>query len=304
MASWSDGIEGTRLLIAPLAHTSFGKEINIEIGESQILSLRHPKSGSPTCYIYKNDSLHELHWFKQAYGSWFLGDYVCEDGSLYISTPVDPVFILLPIFEEARMKKGNDVGMFRQLDEIIFIDGFPGYQHLSNIAEGCMKLICDVKGYYNVDHIRFFFSEIGTSKFFRLDDSKVNNLKQTLTTLDRNYAAREEKETYSIITNLCAAVGTVIEIVSLLGEYLKDEPWLMLLCRHLELNIEETIKKSSNENIHRALENTPLVSHPLTGKDTNGTSASSSGKQSKKLKITEKSQNIKDMFFRASRRGK
>ncbi|KAK1318797.1 hypothetical protein QJS10_CPB04g01479 [Acorus calamus] len=286
MASWCEGIEGTRLLIAPLAHTSFGKENNVEIGESQIVSLRHPKSGSPTCYIYTNDSLLELHWFKQAYGSWFLGDYVCEDGSLYISTPVDPVFILLPIFEEARMKKGNDVGMFRQLDEIIFIDGFPGYQHLSNIAEGCMKLICDVK-------------EIGTSKFFRLDDSKVldwlchkvNNLKQTLTTLDRNYAAREEKE-------------TLIEIVSLLGEYLKDEPWLKLLCRHLDLNIEETMKKSSNENIHRALESTPLASHPLTGKDINGRSASSSGKQSKKLKITEKSQNIKDMFFRASRRGK
>lgn len=113
--------------------------------------------GDAISYLHRDGVLQELHWFKQSYGSWFLGDYVCEgimigwgfgadhqtkllpfslhpshnrldtlnlywkkkknckfwysacwsavaDGSLYTATPVDPVFIFLPIFEEARMK--------------------------------------------------------------------------------------------------------------------------------------------------------------------------------------------------------
>ena len=44
------------------------------------------------------------------------------------------------------MQKGDDPGKFRQLDEIIFIDGYPGYQHLSLIAEKSMQVVCDLKG--------------------------------------------------------------------------------------------------------------------------------------------------------------
>ncbi|KAF3681174.1 putative cytosolic sulfotransferase 5-like isoform 1 [Capsicum annuum] len=67
------------------------------------------------------------------------------NGRLYTATPVDPVFVLLPIFEEARMKKNDDPGKFRQVDEIIYVVGYPGYQHLSSVAENCMQVVCDVK---------------------------------------------------------------------------------------------------------------------------------------------------------------
>ncbi|GMQ11414.1 hypothetical protein CsSME_00054062 [Camellia sinensis var. sinensis] len=181
--AWWEGVDETRLLIAP-EPSATGNCVG------QLLSLRHPKSGNKTCYLLINEALQEIHWFKQSYGSWFVGDYVCEDGCLYTATPVDPVFILLPIFEEARMKKGDDPGKFRQLEEIIFINGYPGYQYLFSIAEKSMQVVCDIK-------------EIGSTKFFRLNDSKVlawlnykvNQLKRTLPTLDKNYAARVEKDT-------------------------------------------------------------------------------------------------------------
>ncbi|KAJ4826140.1 hypothetical protein Tsubulata_030546 [Turnera subulata] len=152
MSCWRGG-EETRILVAPDSGA-------IPNSVGRLLSLRHPKSASTTCYLLNDGLLRELHWFKQPYSSWFLGDYVCEDGRLYTATPVDPVFVLLPIFEEARMKKGNDPGKFRQLDEILFVNGHPEYCHLISIAENCMQLVCDTK-------------EIGSSKFFRLDDSKV-----------------------------------------------------------------------------------------------------------------------------------
>lgn len=75
-----------------------------------------------------------------------MGNYVCEDGRLYTSTPVDTVFIMLPLFEAARMKRGDDPGKFRQVDEIIYITGCPGYQHLLSIAEN-MQVVCEVKGH-------------------------------------------------------------------------------------------------------------------------------------------------------------
>nr|XP_028962818.1 uncharacterized protein LOC103421223 isoform X1 [Malus domestica] len=113
------------------------------------------------------------------------------------------------------MKKGDDPGKFRLLDDIIFIEGYPGYHKLLSIAENCMQLVCEIK-------------EVGSFKFFRLDDSKVLawlyhkvcQLKQTLSTLDHNYAAREEKD-------------MLTDAVSVLGEYVKDEPWLKPLSDRL-----------------------------------------------------------------------
>ena len=45
------------------------------------------------------------------------------------------------------MQKGDDLGKFRQLDEIMLIDEYPGYQHLSSVAEDSMQLVCEVKGH-------------------------------------------------------------------------------------------------------------------------------------------------------------
>jgi len=45
-------------------------------------------------------------------------------------------------------QKGDDLGRFRQLDEILFIDGYPGYMQLMSVVENCMRLVSEVKGGY------------------------------------------------------------------------------------------------------------------------------------------------------------
>ncbi|XP_058222521.1 uncharacterized protein LOC131332356 isoform X3 [Rhododendron vialii] len=215
----------------------------------QLLSLRHPKS----------------------------------DGRLYTATPVDPVFILLPIFEEARMKKGDDPGKFRQLDEMIFVNGYPGYQYLLSIAETSMQVVCDVK-------------EIGSIKFFRLNDSKVlawlnykvDQLKRTLLTLDKNYAAQDEKD-------------TLTDAVSVLGEYLKEEPWLELLCSNLKLDLQAA-KTADIEVLPIAMENGPASFEPGQEKNGSDKKTTRNARQIKKAKVETDSRNIRDMFTRASRR--
>ncbi|CAI0395245.1 unnamed protein product [Linum tenue] len=198
--AWWKGIDETRLLVAP-------DPAGNETGSGCLLSLRHPKSGNKACYRLASGGLQELHLFKQSYRSWFLGDYVCEDGGIYFATSVDPVFILLPIFEEARMKKGDDLGKFRPLDEIIFIDGYPGYHQLMSIAENCMGVVCEIKA-------------IGSSKFFRLDDSKVlawlhckvSQLKQTFPSLDEKYASMDEQTTCNYQIQLIPLLILLIDV--------------------------------------------------------------------------------------------
>lgn len=277
MAWWERADGEIRVLIGPDQGTGGNRD-------GHLLSLRHPKSGTATNFLFINEGLQELHWFKQSYGSWFLGDYVCEDGSLYTSTPVDPVFLLLPIFEDARMKRGDDPGKFRQLDEIIFIDGYPGYQHLLQIAEKSMHVVCDVK-------------EMGSTKFFRLDDSKVlawlcakvNRLKQTLLMLDKNYVALDDKR-------------TLADAVSILGEYLKDGPWLEVLCRQFRLNLEDLTRKAADP-CSTTLDDVLQSSAKEKGRmqSTDKKNAAKTGKQAKKVKIETDSRNIKDMFTRATR---
>ncbi|XP_052170134.1 uncharacterized protein LOC127786643 isoform X2 [Diospyros lotus] len=271
--AWWEGFDEARLLIAP--------ELDVTGNcKGQLLLLRHPKSGNKTSYLFINGALQEIHWVKQSYGSWFVGEYVCEDGSLYTATPIDPVFILLPIFEEARMKKGDDLGKFRQLDEIIFINGYPGYQCLFSIAEKYMQVVCD-------------FKEVGCTKFFRLNDSKVlswlsykvDQLKQILPTLDKNYAARDEKD-------------TLADAVSILREYLKDEPWLKLLCGNLKLDLQEVPKDQDIKILPSRVENNPLSFDPIQENSCKKTTGS--GRQTKKARV--ESQNIQEMFSRASRR--
>ncbi|KAG6783510.1 hypothetical protein POTOM_012959 [Populus tomentosa] len=240
------------------------------------------------------------------------------DGSLYTATPVDPVFILLPIFEEARMKKRDDLGKFRQLDEIIFINDYPGYQHLMSIAENCMGVVCEIKGRLLPDRttepllaVYSSFScgiqsgfqidlliKIGSSKFFRLDDSKVLawlycklfQLKKALCSLDKNYAAQDEKY-------------TLAEAVSILGEYVKDEPWLMLLLDHLKLNLlEVTSKVPEAENFPTNSEHNPVSSSLLQEKGRSEEKTKRSGKQAKKAKVETESRNIREMFRRACRK--
>ncbi|XP_042005362.1 ribonuclease H2 subunit B-like [Salvia splendens] len=276
--AWWEGVDETRVLIAQDPST-IGKH------QGSFLSLPHPRTGNKACYLCVDGVLQELHWFKQSYGSWFIGDYVCEDGRLYTATPIDPIFILLPVFEEARMKKGNEPGKFRQLDEIVYIQGFPGYQSLSSVAEKAMAVVCDLK-------------EVGSSKFFRLDDMKVlkwlcykvQQLKQTLQTLDKNYAARDEKD-------------TLFDAVSITREYLKDEPWINLLSNKLKLNIDDLTKAQDVAVLPPSTGNdlgsfAPAQETSVTGKNASRTTR----QQAKKAKVEKDTQNIKDMFSRATRK--
>ena len=60
--------------------------------------------GEPAEYLLIHGTLQEVNWYKERYRSWFVGDCVLEDGSMYLCTPVDPLLLALPLMESSRMQ--------------------------------------------------------------------------------------------------------------------------------------------------------------------------------------------------------
>ncbi|KAK6633233.1 hypothetical protein RUM44_003834 [Polyplax serrata] len=81
----------------------FLKSTVLDNDKTDIVHLRHPRSGLPSMYLFTcNDSLiYEVFAFSEN-RSWFVNDSVRENGKLYVSTPLDPLFLILPYLKKSK----------------------------------------------------------------------------------------------------------------------------------------------------------------------------------------------------------
>lgn len=110
-----------------------------------IVSLRDPHTGEGrkyllTCDEQKQDEIAvcEILQFSEKPSSWFVGETVQKDGSLYMCTPVDPVFLILPyIIKSAK-------GRYVLLNQILEDHEFPHVTKLEPfIDDSQLQNICD-----------------------------------------------------------------------------------------------------------------------------------------------------------------
>jgi len=66
--------------------------------QPEIVKLRHPGSNKPAMFVLGsgNCTIQEVLIFEEKKRSWFIDDSVKSDGKLYMSTPIDPIFLILP----------------------------------------------------------------------------------------------------------------------------------------------------------------------------------------------------------------
>lgn len=85
------------------------------------------------------------------------------DGALYLITPYDPVFMLIPILDAMRQKTADAEGKFLLLEGIFgsCSDQYPSLRHLADLKniDKYLALVCDVR--------------VAAMKTYRLDDEKV-----------------------------------------------------------------------------------------------------------------------------------
>lgn len=84
--------------------------------------LRHPRLNEAVMCLFSHDDrhVHEVMQFKEDYRSWFIDNAVQKDGSLYMTTPLDPIFMVLPFLISAEKS-----GKFMQLEQIVEDETFP-----------------------------------------------------------------------------------------------------------------------------------------------------------------------------------
>eukprot|EP00056_Hartaetosiga_gracilis_P016605 m.243359 g.243359 ORF g.243359 m.243359 type:complete len:281 (-) comp43119_c0_seq1:10-852(-) len=132
---------------------------------ASIVTLPDPRlNGEEHKYLVcKDRGLFEMmKWDDDVPRSLFTGDFVKEDGSLFLPVSVDPLFLLLPFLKESRDKQN----MYVQLEAIIPSHKYCGFRYFdegSDLGERVAKglaHVCDVRG-------------AGDIRAYRLDDLKL-----------------------------------------------------------------------------------------------------------------------------------
>lgn len=73
----------------------------------QLLTFRNPSTGTSSKYIFhkKSNEFFELLKFNEPFRTWFVGETITNDGCLYLSPPIDPLFLLLQYVQSQASEK-------------------------------------------------------------------------------------------------------------------------------------------------------------------------------------------------------
>jgi len=127
----SDSKQETRVLVVPTS--------SLQGTEVKTVKLRHPKTNEAATFLYNQvtGKLCELLAFTEEHRSWFVGQKLVSDGRLFLATPVNPVFLVLPYLAKATR--------LVPLDQMLEDDKFPLTEELLGQVKGLDK-IADSKG--------------------------------------------------------------------------------------------------------------------------------------------------------------
>jgi len=167
--------------------------------------------------------LQEVQWHKQRYGAWFVGDTVIEDGSMYLASLVDPLFIVLPVLEKS-LSDGQDTP-FMDAESVCETsrmgETYPDLFEVCGQSSSAWGAVCDVK-------------VAGGDQFFRFNPDralawlhiKVSSVREALLgTKDTLYENMEPKALDAF------AVGIV-------SEYLSAE-WMAKVAQKFGVSVED-----------------------------------------------------------------
>ena len=71
---------------------------NTDGKQPDMVKLRHPASNQPAMFVFSpgDATIQEVMTFDENKRSWFIDEHVKSDGKMHLSTPIDPIFLVLP----------------------------------------------------------------------------------------------------------------------------------------------------------------------------------------------------------------
>jgi len=126
----------TRVMLVPDAALKGASNDNVKI-----INLRHPKTEKGTSFLVNptNNKIFEVLSYEEEHRSWFIGNKVVSDGRIFMSTPVNPVFLALPYLAKAEK--------LVPLDQMLEDSEFPMTEEILVAALGDkLEVVADRKG--------------------------------------------------------------------------------------------------------------------------------------------------------------
>ncbi|XP_066254414.1 ribonuclease H2 subunit B [Euwallacea similis] len=193
-------------------------------GTPDIVTLRHPNTGESAVFLFSpaNNSVQEVLTFNEAKRSWFIDETVKSDGKLHLSTPIDPIFLVLPYLRKYCTTYAQP------LDQLLRDEEFPETERLlKSSGLNYLNMIADKKG--DEDLNAFKYNEDKTLNWLKRKTERVAEiLKQknihvgTSGVVSSNFIKSAKSETVDHEAYLRYAHGIV-------SEYLMDDLSLKLL---------------------------------------------------------------------------
>ncbi|XP_046614728.1 ribonuclease H2 subunit B isoform X2 [Neodiprion virginianus] len=122
---------------------------NTDGSSPDVVKLRHPASNQPAMFVFSpgDTTVQEVLTFDENKRSWFIDDNVKSDGKMHLSTPIDPIFLVLPY-----LRKSQQV---MPLDQILRDEDYPGTSRLARCQNLKLSLIADRKGDEELQAFKF-----------------------------------------------------------------------------------------------------------------------------------------------------
>lgn len=153
----------------------------------QVLALGHPRGGKPAQFLLTPEGhFCELQSFQPSgskFGSWFVEQRIVTDGRLFVASPLDPKFLLLPVLERHGAQR------YSPLEQILAAETGGAYMPLRACRRLELHRICDVNDQLGDDMLLY---RLNTEKTLIWLAQKVERTKKALIALE---VAREGQNT-------------------------------------------------------------------------------------------------------------
>jgi len=119
------------------------KSLQDEDSRPTVCKLRHPRKDGGVLYLVSADcqKYYELNCFDEKFHSWFIGDKVHSGNQIFIATPIDPLFLILPY-----MINAGKENRFTPLEQMVTDEDFPECEKLLRFSDFTqIKMVADFK---------------------------------------------------------------------------------------------------------------------------------------------------------------
>jgi ribonuclease H2 subunit B len=216
--------------------------------DAEMVLLKHPRTRRMTPFMFLNNVVYEMQTCypqlgeERGYASWFVGQSVVGDGALVLVTPIDPLFLALPIL----VASGTQM---RPLDQLLLSPSeAPETRRLIKCKHLQLKYVCDINDKYGPDSIFYRYNEAKTLTWLR---AKVDRLCSTAPAT----ALAETAGAVGIASSFVVAgqrnsppsvshggSGLVVSALKIIGEYLSND-MLEKLAKTYDVKLEVLTKK-------------------------------------------------------------